>query len=613
MPNLQDKPAAMIYNRNNLAKLHLTCIVIFLSMITVILSGSSTLALSIPQEKLFKVEVTGVDGEIKENILAILSIPNGMVRDGKIEPTWAKRFARQAKSRIQRGMEPFGYYNPQTDIQLKQLEDGRFVLTAEITPGEPVTIHQQDIRISGAGHNEPRIMKLAETFPLQQGAPLHHKLYEEWKGNLLETARSLGYLNADFSVHEIHVEPSQRKADVKVELDTGPRYRFGEISFKGAETIPEKILRRYLTFKQGDIYSDSKLAKTQSNLLDSDRFRNSQVKPLTGQAEGQDVPVEISLTPQPRFQLKPGVGYGTDTGARVSLRFNDKNSFKLGHEFQSELMIAELRQTASGSYLIPLGSKTDSILGLSLQYDRENNDTFETSTLASEVSLAHRFIKNINTTLSLRLSREDYEIGSEPKQSTTLVMPGATFGQRRWQFEQPGHVRQGYAWQLKVRGSSVALGSDVSALQGIIGASAVIRLNEKFKLILRAESGSTIQNDFNDLPPSLRFFAGGDQSVRGYAYKTLGPKDDQGNIVGGRHMLISSMEVERQINNDWGVAVFYDTGNAFDSFSEYELAQGAGIGIRRHTPIGPIKLDLARQIGQSDNSFRLHLSVGFGW
>ncbi len=129
---------------------------------------------------------------------------------------------------------------------------------------------------------------------------------------------------------------------------------------------------------------------------------------------------------------------------------------------------------------------------------------------------------------------------------------------------------------------------------------------------MRAEGGITIQDEFDDLPPSMRFFAGGDQSVRGYAYKSLGPKDAQGDVIGGRHLMIGSAEVEMPINDDWSLALFYDTGNAFDNVKDYELAHGAGLGIRRHTPIGPIKLDIARQL-EGNRDYRLHLSVGFGW
>jgi len=396
-------------------------------------------------------------------------------------------------------------------------------------------------------------------------------------------------------------------------LDTGPRYYFGALHFIGAEDLPDKILKRYQTFKTGDPFSDSELARTQSNLADSDRFRTIQVKALREQSENHEIPVKIDLEPLPRYQLRPGVGYGTDTGPRASLRFRDNNAFKLGHEFLANMLIAERRQTANGNYLVPLATRADSIMGFSLQYNNEDNDTYETTSITAEASLTHSFIRGIGTTMYLNLSEEKYTIGSEPTQVTTLMMPGVRISQRHGRFDQPGHIREGYFWQVEVRGSAKTLGSDVSVLQGIIGGTASYRLAEKTVLILHTEDGMTIQNDFGDLPPSMRFFAGGDQSVRGYAYKSLGPKDADGNTVGGRHLLVGSAEIEQALNSNWGVALFYDIGNAFDTVDEYELAQGTGFGVRRYTPIGPIKVDLARQLGNGKNSFRIHLSVGFGW
>ena len=603
----------MIFRLFSTGKFHLITAVIPLSMLIALLMTNCANAQTAAQNELFEIRVTGVDDEVKENIEAILAIPNGMIRNGKIERTWARRLARQAEGRIKKAMAPFGYYEPKISVELIPHESGNFTLNVDITPGDPVRVSQKNIRISGAGRNEPKLLSMVQEFTLQQGNYLRHRLYEEGKGALLDAAISVGYLDAHFPVHELLIDPGEKKADISLELATGPQYRFGEIEFQGADAIPLEILRRYLTFESGENYSDSELAKTQSNLLSTDKFRSVQIKPMMDQSEGYVIPVMISLTPQPRFQLRPGVGYGTDTGARASLRFKNNNAFGRGHEFQSDLLIAEFQQTISGRYVVPVGKKVNSNMAVSTQYGRENNDSFETRTLSSELSLTRGFIKELNTTLFLRLFKEDFEIGSEPKQSTTLVMPGITFGQRRWRFDQPGRVRNGYAWQAEVRGSAVTLGSDVSVLQGIIGASSVVSLSEKNKLILRAESGATMQDDFNDLPPSMRFFAGGDQSVRGYAYKTLGPEDEEGNVVGGRHMLIGSMEIEHQVSKNWSLALFYDTGNAFDTFSEYELAQGAGIGIRRQTPIGPIKFDVARQLGQHDNKYRLHLSVGFGW
>ncbi len=563
-------------------------------------------------EKEFQVVVTGVEGPMKENVEATLAIPQGMIREGKVEPTWARRFARQAPARIAKALEPFGYYAPRISTQLERVDNGYYLLRADIMPGEPVIVSSLVITLHGEGENEGRLLRQVETFPLQKGAPLQHQLYEEGKGKLLATATTLGYPDAHYLQHEIRVDSGKRQADIKLQLDTGPKYLFGDITFHGADDYPTTVLKRYLTFAAGDTYDTGELAKTQANLLDADKFRHVKISDSRDPSSSQSVPISIVLEPLPRYQLRPGIGYGTDTGARTSLRFKDNNSFHLGHEFQADLLLAEMRQSLSGQYLVPLTSKADTLMAFSVLYDRDHNDTFDSSSLSTEASITHGLPKEIKTTFFISLSQENYEVGNEPSQNTTLIMPGLRIGQRQWKFEKPGKVRRGYAWQVEVRGSSVTLGSDVSVLQGILGGSAVVSLPGELKLILRAEGGTTIQDEFDDLPPSMRFFAGGDQSVRGYAYKSLGPKDAQGDVIGGRHLMIGSAEVEMPINDDWSLALFYDTGNAFDSVNDYELAHGAGLGIRRHTPIGPIKLDIARQL-EGDRDYRLHLSVGFGW
>jgi translocation and assembly module TamA len=114
-----------------------------------------------------------------------------------------------------------------------------------------------------------------------------------------------------------------------------------------------------------------------------------------------------------------------------------------------------------------------------------------------------------------------------------------------------------------------------------------------------------------DLPASLRFFAGGDRSVRGYSYQSLGPKDSTGKVIGGKNLFVGSLEIERPVLKDWGVALFYDAGNAFNSLSEVNLFQGAGIGLRYYSPVGTLRLDLARQIGVDNPKFRIHFTVGF--
>jgi len=128
----------------------------------------------------------------------------------------------------------------------------------------------------------------------------------------------------------------------------------------------------------------------------------------------------------------------------------------------------------------------------------------------------------------------------------------------------------------------------------------------------RGKIGATWQNDpLTVLPASLRFYAGGDSSVRGYAYKSLGPTDDLGQVIGGSNLLQGSLELERALFDSWGVSLFYDLGNAFQSFTDFRLYQGAGIGLHYYTRIGGLNLSLARQVGVGDPGFRVHFTIGF--
>lgn len=560
----------------------------------------------------YQVIVEGVEGAVRHNVEAVLAIPNGLVIAGRVEPVWARRFARQAQGRAQRALEPFGYYSPEIKTDLVTGDDASYRLRVTISPGEPVRVSQRSIRLSGPGADVPQLRQRVEAFPLEPDMPMRHDLYEDAKGLLLATAFDLGFLEARFSVHEVRLNRENRQATIDLELETGPQFFFGDVTFTGADGFPEATLRRYLAFAPGEPFSEDRLSRSQSNLLDADTFRSVKVEPDRSRVEGQRIPVQVDLVAMPHYQLRPGLGYGTDTGARMSLRFRNINAFHLGHELHSDLLYAELHQDLSGRYLVPLAGHLDSLMSFSLQYNRNLYDAFEASTLAAEASLTRGFARGYKATAYLNLSTETYQVGEDQTRQTTLVMPGLRIGQRLWSFDRPGRPQKGYSWQLEARGSSTTLGSDVSLLQGLVSSSTIIPLPRQTQLILRAEGGATLQNEFSDLPASMRFFAGGDQSVRGYAYKSLGPKDSNGDVIGGRHMAVGSIEGDKRLGDDWSLALFYDSGNAFNDLSHFELQHGAGFGVRRHTPVGPVKLDLARQLGGSNN-YRIHLSVGFVW
>jgi translocation and assembly module TamA len=558
-----------------------------------------------------QVLVEGVEGEALENVQASLALPPGLVRNGTVDRFWLQRFQRQIPGKVRQALEPFGYYDAQVSSGLEVTADKNYHFNVNIEPGEPVRIEEVYVGIVGPGANRKVLQSLAEGFPLHKGDVLRQDTYEEAKGELKAKALDLGYLNAEFSVHVIQVHRAKFLADIELVLATGRLYHFGEVRFIGASDYPEPFLRRYLPFKRGDVFSYAKLGQAQKNFLDSDRFKEVSISAEQELARDVMVPIDLHLTPSPRKRLRSGIGYGTDTGGRLSLRYKDVNIFHLGHELAGDLLLAEFKQSLTASYTIPSTKNIYSYTALRLGSERENVDTYDSRFIFAEIERTRGFGQERIGSVYVRLLQEDFTIGKEDARSR-LLLPGVRFS--KVSYTDPVRPEKGYRYSLEAKGGHQVLGSDTGLLQFLAAGNALVPLPGRLSLFTRLRIGATLQNEpFREIPASLRFFAGGDQSVRGYAYQSLGPQDAEGAVVGGKNLLVGSVEFERALGKNWGLAVFYDAGNAFNALSDINWAQGAGIGVRRYTLIGPVKLDLARQVGVKDPSFRLHVTVGFAW
>ncbi len=558
-----------------------------------------------------EVRVYGLEGNLLENVEAALTLPAGLVQNGNVNEHWLKRYEAKLPQLVGEALKPFGYFDSQTAVVTERVNDKRILLRVSVEPGPPVLVAATNLDIRGPGADNQELRSLIRDFPLRPSDQLRQDKYEKSKAALRTQAIALGYLDAQFARHAIRVDTGTRQAEIELILDTGPRYRFGQVRMDGAPRYPERFLRRYLAFQPGHAFSHAKLGQTQLNFLNSDRFRDVSVTPQMEQAVDLNVPVQIQLTPLPRLRLRPGIGYGTDTGARLSLRCQNINLLGRGHEQLTELMVAEKRQSLQSSYIVPSRRKLEDYHAWRLGYKRDNPDSYDSSSLSAEAEWVRAFSSGLSGSLFVRLLHESFTIGDDREQSR-MVIPGVRLTRRR--YSDPIRPKRGDHFSLEARGASQALGSDVSLLQFLGSGTILKNLPARLSLQARLQAATTLRDgDPDEIPASMRFFAGGDQSVRGYAYQSLSPKDDDGDPVGGAHQLVASLELERAIGDHWGVAIFFDAGNAFDSLSDYTLAKGVGIGCRYYTRIGPIRVDLARQLGVDDPSVRLHLSMGYLW
>jgi translocation and assembly module TamA len=558
-----------------------------------------------------QVQITGIEGELLENVQAVLKPPVPPVREGKVDEFWLARFRRQIPGEVRKAMEPFGFYNTSVRIEEESPAVGDYRFIIHVDPGPQVRVERVEVDIRGPGAGPETLQRLVREFPLRPGDVLRHDVYEEAKGRMEAWTVDLGFLDAHYVTHVIRVSRAASSAEIELILETGPRYTFGEATLEGAPDYPDRFLRRYLAFSTGDIFSFERLGRTQLNFLDSDRFRTIFIHPRREEAKNLQVPIDIQLVPRPPKRLRPGIGYGTDTGARMVATYRDLNLFRRGHEFFAEFTLAEFRQSLGAGYIIPSLRNVDSYTTFRTGYDRENIDIYETRSLFVQGERTRAFAGGRSGTVYLRLEEVDSRIGAEDFTSR-LVIPGIRFGRR--QYRDVVRPQQGYRYILEIRGTSVTLGSDVGMVQVLAGANALVPLPARLSLFARVQSNTTVESEpLEEIPVPMRFFAGGDQSVRGYAYQSLGPRDATGQVVGGKHLLVGSVELERALGENWGIATFYDAGDAFNVYGRMEWNHAAGLGIRRYTLVGPIKIDIARQIGVPDPAFRLHISVGFGW
>ncbi|MDM8564978.1 autotransporter assembly complex family protein [Candidatus Halobeggiatoa sp. HSG11] len=564
-----------------------------------------------------KIEITieGVEGEILQNVKAYLSIEE-QKEHPRLSARRVKRLHKQATKEIKQALQPFGYYQAKiitTDLtESKQTDHTLWQAKYVIELGEPLKIQTVDINFNGDGNKDKVIPKLLANFPIKVGDTLNHPNYNKAKQLLHSFTEERGYFDASITKHKIYVDEDTYTAKVQLDVDTKQRYKFGEVTFE-QKLFDEKFLQRFLTFKTDDFYVGSKAIALKNNLMGSDYFATANVNlDRTAANEELQLPVNVVLTPLKPNKYTAGIGYGTDTGVRGSLGWERRYLNRYGHRFSSKLELSEIRQSITNRYTIPL-NKLDSFLDITAGYRDETTDISESEVLLLGISKHHSrsiFGTKISEVIGLEYRDERFAIGSDTGHAK-LLMPNIN-----WTYIKADnriYTLKGYRIGLNVRGAMDGFGSNTSVLQTRLDGKFIHKLFKNSRIILRGEMGNSfvsfLDGDFRELPPSIRFFAGGDRSVRGYDYQALGPKNQEGQIVGGKNLLVGSAEYEHKILKDWSLAVFFDVGNAFNDTSD-TLKNGAGVGVRWQSPVGLIRLDVAAALSEDSTPIRLHITIG---
>ncbi|SIT68510.1 autotransporter secretion outer membrane protein TamA [Ectothiorhodosinus mongolicus] len=547
-----------------------------------------------------RINISGVEPVLADNVRLGLRIAS----EACDFPSWRERgLLRTIPDEVDRGMRALGYYQSSVNYQF-QREDDCWSLELEISPGVETRVRHIELQLRGDALEDPAFEGYSAAAPLAEGDVLRHDRYEALKRGLANLAAQRGYFEAVFEVSELQVHRADATADVVLHFNSGPRYRLGPIDLQ-QDVLHDSLARKFVTCEQGRPFNAGCLIELQQAFINSGYFADVHLETRVEDAEDLEVPIDLIMSARNKWSYLAGVGASSDVGPRLRLGIENHRANRRGHRYQLDSELSPVRSNLSFNFEIPKGDPARERINLTAGVQREDTSTADTTRTTLGAALMEQRSSGWVHTQYLRYQREKFTIAGRDD-NATLLMPG--YELMRVKVDDPIFPRQGWRLRGEARGAYDGLVSTVSFVQALGSARLILPFGEQ-RLLLRAEGGTSWMSDFDNLPPTLRFFAGGDNSVRGYGYQRLGPTDAQGRVLGGKHLLTGTAEVDTPLFGAWRAAAFIDAGNAFDDPQDYDLKYGYGLGVRWRSPIGPIRVDIARPSDGRDN-FRLHLSMG---
>ena len=515
------------------------------------------------------------------------------------------RFSRGAEEQARKAAQALGYYQPQISSDVKGGEKPRLVLN--IDPGEPVRLRDVIVRIEGPAASL-RAFRVPKSDQLKTGAVLNHGHYEDAKHLIQNQASRYGFFSGRFTRQRLAVDPQAGVADIELVYDSGPRYALGKVNFAGDAPFDEELLQRMVPFKAGAPYDSELIAELNQALQSSGYFEGVRVDAAPTAAANDVIPVAVQLETRKPRTMGLGLGFSTDVGPRAKANWTRHWVNPQGHSYGWEAEVSAPRQNVGLWYDIPLDPPLTDKLRFAGGY--QNEEIANTDTLSKLLTIGPEWHSKLPSgwqrVVSLKWQREEYRLGDDSGLSN-LLMPGLTYSYLRSDNRIDPH--NGYRLQFDTKLAKEGVASDTNLLYGTVLLKGLTTVWDNHRLLGRVQFGGSATNGYKSIPPSLRFFAGGDQSVRGYDYQSLSPENSKGDRVGGRYMVAGSVEYQYSIAEKWRIATFVDQGNSFNKLELPNLKTGVGLGLRWVSPVGPIRLDLAHAMND-DGGIRLHFSMG---
>jgi translocation and assembly module TamA len=564
------------------------------------------------------VDIQGLPQELKEAVEGELTLRNYANRD--VTPAQVRRLFNTAEGEIRAALEPYGYYNVQISSTL-QTGDKNLTALFRVTPGEQVKIVSRKVTVIGEAAQLGPIKRAIRRFKPDEGDVLNHGVYEQSKAELESALLGNGFLRMH-AVRPPRVEVTRRTntATIDLEYESGPRMKFGPVHFSEAQFRPE-FLERYIPWGQGEYYSPDELLAFQQRLVDADYFAAVSVQPDLKNAQGLEVPINVELSPAKPSIYTAGVYVSTDTGPGAKFGVQRRWINDRGHKFQADIDYAQRLQAYSASYRIPMPGPDDKSLNFGVTHRKEDTTTSKSDNDRAAINETRKW-HDFTRTLGVQYLAGTYDIADEHHNSQ-LLFGEATLTRKK--SNDAFFPRRGWSLAFGLRFAPESPLADTTFTQVTAEGKYIRPAGRRNRLLMRLSLGDMVVNDFDQLPPELRFFAGGDRSIRGFNYEELGstktvtvvdpehpeaPPTFTEEVIGGTHLAVASIEFEHYFVRDWGAAIFVDGGDAWRK-ADFNLNIGAGIGLRWRSPVGVVRLDIAKPIkSELADAIRFHVIIG---
>ena len=518
-----------------------------------------------------------------------------------------------------------GYFSPDITLQLLDTpapakDQPPRTVELRVQPGPRTHIESVDIAITNADTPDlkRRQAQLQRNWGLPDGDPFTQQAWDEAKSQGLRSLQARRYPQASLVDSRADIDADSAQARLSVHYDSGPAYRFGPLQIRGGERYDNGRIARIALLPTGQDYSQARLLDAQQRLAASGYYDAVFLTLDTDAPDPQAAPVNAQVRDAPLQQLVFGVGVSTDSAPRLSMDHVDNRMPGLGWRALSKLSLDNKRKLASTDWTaLPSANGWRWFSGAQLQ--REATGSFEVDSSRLRAGRTQNS-DHIDRSYFLQHDMAHNRGPGAPPWASAI---SANFGWTGRYFNNNNAPTRG--WGLA---GEIGLGTTLRPArdpfvrtqlrwQSFIDLGRVDlgnKVRRPSRLSLRVEGGAVLARADADIPVTQMFLTGGDTTVRGYGYRSIGAGINNGQTYGGRYMTVASAEWQRPITlrgnrTDFESAVFIDAGAVADQPAQMAARVGVGAGLRWRSPVGPLQADLG--YGLQSHELRLHLRLGY--